>query len=621
MPDRYSPEKIEPLIALLTEIQNHALAFEQLFSDAIFRISPSNRSSARNLLHYLGLRQHDIRDLQKDLSSLGLSSLGRCESHTMAMIDAVIRVLHLLINRTPNPSSKITVPVDMASGPAMLMRNTEILLGPPRPERFTRIMVTMPSEAATDYHLVHTLLEAGMDVMRINGAHDDEDAWKGMISNLNQAKKECGLPCRVLIDLCGPKLRTGSIGSGVSVLHWRPVRDMRGRVVDPAQIWITSIENAVPAPEEADAAFALGDGLLQMAEPGDQLRFRDVRDKKRTLHITEKNQTSFWAECMDSAYIESGQHIQLIKQRKMVCESQVGQLPVVSETIVLQMNDRLFLTRGPGNPGVRHPDGTWQTPPRIPCTLPEVFADIKPGQHILFDDNAIAGIICQATADELEIEITRAKPGGAKLGADKGINLPDSQLNLPALSENDLANLDFAIAHADMVGLSFLRQAEDVKTLIHNLAIRNGEHLSILLKIENRLAFENLGEILLTGLTSPPLGVMVARGDLAAELGFERLAEVQEEILWLCEAAHVPVIWATQVLEQLSKKGMPSRAEVTDAAMGVRAECVMLNKGPYVVETVRFLDDVLKRMQRHQWKKRAMLRQLSISHIGPRTVS
>jgi hypothetical protein len=76
---------------------------------------------------------------------------------------------------------------------------------------------------------------------------------------------------------------------------------------------------------------------------------------------------------------------------------------------------------------------------------------------------------------------------------------------------------------------------------------------------------------------------------LAVECGFERLAEVQEEILWICEAAHVPVIWATQVLETLAKEGMASRAEITDAAMGHRAECVMLNKGPHVLSAVRGL--------------------------------
>jgi pyruvate kinase len=106
---------------------------------------------------------------------------------------------------------------------------------------------------------------------------------------------------------------------------------------------------------------------------------------------------------------------------------------------------------------------------------------------------------------------------------------------------------------------------------------------------------------------------MVARGDLAVEVGFERLSEVQEEILWLCEAAHVPVIWATQVLEGLAKGGAPTRAEISDAVMSSRAECVMLNKGPQIVDTVTFLADVLSRMEEHHEKRMALLRRLSVS--------
>lgn len=113
----------------------------------------------------------------------------------------------------------------------------------------------------------------------------------------------------------------------------------------------------------------------------------------------------------------------------------------------------------------------------------------------------------------------------------------------------------------------------------------------------------------------PYIAVMIARGDLGVEVGFERMSEVQEEILWLCEAAHVPVIWATQVLESLAKGGLPSRAEVTDAAMGIRAECVMLNKGPYINQTLKFLCGILTRMQTHQEKRMATLRKLHVSFL------
>ena len=89
------------------------------------------------------------------------------------------------------------------------------------------------------------------------------------------------------------------------------------------------------------------------------------------------------------------------------------------------------------------------------------------------------------------------------------------------------------------------------------------------------------------------------------------LTEIQEEILWICEAAHVPVIWATQVLEGLVKEGHATRAETTDAAMSQRAECVMLNKGPELPAAVALLDRLLGRMDAHQFKKTAMLRALN----------
>jgi pyruvate kinase len=82
---------------------------------------------------------------------------------------------------------------------------------------------------------------------------------------------------------------------------------------------------------------------------------------------------------------------------------------------------------------------------------------------------------------------------------------------------------------------------------------------------------------------------MIARGDLAVECGWEALAAIQEEILRLCAAAHVPCIWATQVLEEMARHGTPTRAEISDAALGARADALMLNKGPNITATVRTL--------------------------------
>ena len=232
------------------------------------------------------------------------------------------------------------------------------------------------------------------------------------------------------------------------------------------------------------------------------------------------------------------------------------------------------------------------------------------GERIWFDDGKIGGVIRRIASGWLEVEITQAKDAGAKLTGDKGINLPDSTLDLPALTNKDLEDLNAVARDADMVGLSFVHKAADVVALREHLDQLGRPDIGIVLKIETMTGFQNLPELMLAAMTGRSAGVMIARGDLAVECGYERLAEVQEEILWCAEAAHMPVIWATQVLDSLAKTGTPSRAEVSDAAMGVRAECVMLNKGPYITQAMQLLDGILRRMVNHQDKKRTLLRAL-----------
>ena len=129
--------------------------------------------------------------------------------------------------------------------------------------------------------------------------------------------------------------------------------------------------------------------------------------------------------------------------------------------------------------------------------------------------------------------------------------------------------------------------------------------LGIVIKVETKKGFKNLPKIMLAAMRRYPVAVMIARGDLAVECGWAQLAELQEEILWVCEAARVPVMWATQVLEQEAKKGLPSRAEITDAAQSQRADCVMLNKGPHILAAIRTLDSILRRMQTLRHRKTA----------------
>ena len=253
------------------------------------------------------------------------------------------------------------------------------------------------------------------------------------------------------------------------------------------------------------------------------------------------------------------------------------------------------------------------SPARIAVLLPQILDHAKPGDPVWFDDGKIGGVIRAVNADYVSVEITQARPEGEKLGAEKGINLPETQIDIPVITSDDEEALKFIVEHADIVGYSFVRTESDVRQLLDRLDQLNGRHLGLVLKIETRKAFDNLPKLILAAMRARSIGIMIARGDLAVECGYQRLAEVQEEVLWVCEAAHVPVIWATQVLESLAKKGIPSRSEITDAAMGERAECVMLNKGAYAVTTVRVLDDILKRMQAHQEKKRSMLRELRLA--------
>jgi pyruvate kinase len=160
-----------------------------------------------------------------------------------------------------------------------------------------------------------------------------------------------------------------------------------------------------------------------------------------------------------------------------------------------------------------------------------------------------------------------------------------------------MTNLEFVAQHADAVSLSFVRKPADVEMLISELERLGADSLGLVIKVETKKGFKNLPKLVLAAMRRYPVAVMIARGDLAVECGWTRLAECQEEVLWVCDAARVPVMWATQVLEQETKKGLPSRAEITDAAQSQRADCVMLNKGPHILAAIRTLDSILRRMQ------------------------
>jgi pyruvate kinase len=599
----WTPAKLRVLIEVLMQVREGLLLQEDDASPSLQRVGPAHAESARNLVHYLALRRFDLRDLQEELSRIGLSSLGRAEAHVLANLERVLVVLHRLCGDDFTPS---TPPIGVRHGRERLARNAAALFGPPPPERDVRIMVTLPDEAAHDCALAAGLVAAGMDIARINGAHGGPDDWLSMAAHVRAAADAAGRAVRISFDLAGPKLRTGALPPGPAVLKLRPQRDRLGRVTAPARVAL--VTSAVEAAAGGMPAVQVEPEWWGALCEGDGIDLVDARGASRHWTVAHKDDAAAIAECAHTSYLAPGVRLLHVGRRGAVRTTGLGPLPRLAGALVLQTGDRLRVRAdGAAVPVDEAADGA---PLQIGCTLPEVFAQVRAGERVWFDDGRIGGVVESADAEGFDVRVTRAREGGALLRADKGINLPDSRLQLPALTAKDRADLDTALRFADMVALSFAQSADDVQALRDALAERGAADRPLLLKIETRRGFEHLPDLLLAAMAQPAAGVMIARGDLAVECGWERLAEVQEEILWAAEAAHMPVIWATQVLEGLAKGGQPSRAEITDAAMGVRAECVMLNKGPHIVEAIEALDDILRRMQAHQTKKRTLLRAL-----------
>jgi pyruvate kinase len=453
--------------------------------------------SAWNLAFYLALRCHDLRGLQKKLLPLGLSSLGRSEARAIDNLDAVMASLGRICHKPEREVIDYPSRKTFFYGDELLTYNTSRIFGSGKAMKHTHVMVTLPSEAATNPDLLCNLVKSGMDCARINCAHDSRDKWAQMLEYIHKAEKKTGRRCRIYMDLSGPKVRISAV-------------------------------------------------LIRGAE----------------------------------SKVAAG--------------------------------DTLFLVSGDIN---KYP-ADYKGNVVLACSIPEIFQHLKTGQPVLIDDGKIKAEVTALVPEGAYICVNYAKPQGTRIKNQKSLNFPKTEICISPLTPKDLKDLDFIAAHADAVGYSFVKTAQDIQLLQNELIKRNGKQarkIAIVAKIETKAGVDHLPEIIVQAASKQPLAIMIARGDLAVEVGYRRLAELQEEILWICEAAHVPVIWATQVLENMVKTGIPSRAEITDAAMSERAECVMLNKGPYVVEAVTSLGNILERMEQHQHKKASQLRALNIA--------
>lgn len=471
---------------------------EKLYNSWLkYNIREPYQNSAKNLANYMAFRQKDMRHLQEELIPWGVSSLGRLEVDVMGTLNAVSKTLSLVAGSELEDET-----IDYRSMRTfenrynLLNKHTDEIFGSGSDDRNTHILVTMPSEAATDKEMVGNLMEAGMDMARINCAHDDESVWEKMIDNIKEASDKSGRDCQILMDISGPKIRIKNL--------------------------LTSRRNP---------KLLVGDKFL------------------------------------------------LSNQEAMT----------LSNGIEIAIN----------------------------TTVPEVLSNVDKGQLVKLDDGHIEAEVIEVRDGGLICETVKTvKENGVKVKTEKGINFPDLDIKLSVLTEKDYKDLKFAAAHADVIAFSFIKSADDIKTIEDALEEELTEEkagLPVVAKIETAEAIDNIPSIIASGSARRPFGIMVARGDLAVEIGYERLSEIQEELLWICEAAHVPVIWATQVLESLVKSGIPTRSEISDVVAGSRAECIMLNKGDYIVSGVNAVDDILKKFENHHHKKTSMLRALNIA--------
>jgi pyruvate kinase len=344
LPTTANLERLEQEIAGLIA---NARGLEASLAGELERLHANHRAAGRNLVHYLALRQHDLRPLQHELAALGLSSLGRSEPYVLATLEAVDRALRALSGGSLDRDASSTAPTHFGTADASRRERTGALLGPAPSGRSTRIMVTVPEDV--DARAVEALLAEGTDVVRINCAKGSVKEWRKTVERVRHAERRRGRECSVLCDLSGSNPRT-------------------------------------LAADEPDSTDVIG-----RAGVGDRL----------------------WLVATSSARHEKG------KRRGVV----------------------------------------------LGCTLPSVIADLSPGERVSYDDGKLSGVVQEVGTDWACIEVTFARKRRVKIRPNKGLNLPDTTLRLAPLMQKDLSDLEFVAKNADLVGLSFVRSAEQIEVL------------------------------------------------------------------------------------------------------------------------------------------------------------
>ena len=573
--------------------------------------------SLDNLLCYLVLREQNLSDLQIRLAGEGLASLAMSEGNVLVSIEQVLK--HFGI-KPVNTSSLCKI--DPQSGRLLLTIRNELMFGLMPEERRTHIMVTLDSSDIYQHELIEQLLENGMSIARINCAHNTAREWKLIVETLRGVEEQAihkgkrieGRRCKILMDLGGPKIRTGPMELKVRPLqisspkdiHGRPMRLVEGFLdTEARETEVLNLEGATSS-SFVVAISKIKYGGLGSLRIGQKITFKDARDgRPRFLTVLERiSPTRVRIGLEHTAFLKGGIKLECQtndSDNDSKCSFTVGvtkprptEISVESGNIIhLYRDTRLGHSGGDSNRSGDDPAG-------ISCTHPQILNQVKVGHRVFIDDGKIEAVVRSSKEEYLELEIVSPHGMIAKIGANKGMNFPDSGIKTPALTQEDIKNLDFIVRHADMVGLSFVHGPQDIYDLHKELTKLNHADIGIVAKIETSDSVHNLAGTLIAGLGLAKFAILIARGDLAVEVGFENLAFIQEDILCLCEAAHVPVILATQILESLTESGLRNRPEIADALiMGRRADCVMLSNGPNILEAVRTLARLLSSGERY----------------------
>jgi pyruvate kinase len=330
---RFEKEALLSINSKIVEVIDKAGQLEKQYQSEISSVDPVYKKSAQNLIHYLAFRSFEIDLLQDQLREIGLPSLTHIEAHVMESLLSIKTIINHLLGEQKIELAKGVITSSRSR--KILNKNTRLLFGYKSKKRRTRIMVTIPDIAAEDPGYIKRLLRSGMNSARINCAHDDAVAWKKMIDHLNAAKSALNKSCKVMMDLAGPKLRTGPVIAGPKVVHIKPTRNDLGEVVYPARVWIAPPDIAPPA-DHYDAVLPIDENLYAKIKRGSTISFVDSRKKRCKIIVDNKDGAGRWGLCRDSAYITTGTRMEAQRLKKNGQQAEyVGELMPLEQHLLL----------------------------------------------------------------------------------------------------------------------------------------------------------------------------------------------------------------------------------------------------------------------------------------------